>query len=159
RTGKIDELYASHQIIEGQSNYIYITLDLGTYLYNKHLKYLREVSPDGNYTKDTYLALVDTPYIQYQLKTTKSVTRPAQYRIQMLNLKESRWTTIKNGAAGFSEVGDILKVDNFSDYLANTGLIFTRIIFEPTNVYDGGFFTTEDFPVSLDGGVFDSEYI
>lgn len=97
KTGEINDLYAT-QTVDGTSNsYLYFTMDVATYFDVNYSSYLREVQPDGLYNKDTYLALIDSPYVQYQMNAMLPYTKATLYSLQLFNLSTSTWDTVDSG--------------------------------------------------------------
>lgn len=127
RTGRVDDQFAAQPIDGTKANYLYLTMDVGTYLNTEYPTYLREVRPDGMYTKDTYLELLGNPKVQYYMKATTPPSSPTRYSIQGMNLRTGQWEDIKVGDVKYELVGGKVELDSLRDYLSDTGLVFLRI--------------------------------
>lgn len=128
RTGQLDDQYATKTIDTQGDSYIYMTLDMATYFGLSYPTYLREVSPSGVYTKQTYLELIESPVIQYRMRTTTTLHHPVIYNIQLLNLDTGKWNDVDSGFVRYSDMADSkAKINSLAPYLSETGLVFTRI--------------------------------
>ncbi|QZA69963.1 tail protein [Bacillus phage 043JT007] len=159
KTGDIDKLYAA-QLVDGTSNnYLYFTLDVATYFDVNYSSYLREVQPDGVYSKNTYLALIDSPYVQYQMSAMLPSTKATPYDLQVLNLTTGVWDTVDSGTVSVDYVQGKAKIDGMQNYLSDEGILFTRLSLSPnTSVasYDGDIFGSPEPTTTIDGGDFSS---
>ncbi|AYJ75732.1 putative baseplate protein 2 [Bacillus phage BSP18] len=157
KTGEINDLYAA-QTVDGTSNsYLYFTMDVATYFDVNYSSYLREVHPDGLYNKDTYLALMDSPYVQYQMNAMLPSTKATQYSLQLFNLSTSTWDTVGSGTLSVAYTQGKAAIAGMGDYLSDNGILFTRVSLEPntgTLSYDGGTFTDTEMTSVIDGGDF-----
>ncbi|WCS69723.1 hypothetical protein Goe25_00950 [Bacillus phage vB_BsuM-Goe25] len=157
KTGEINDLYAA-QIVDGaSSSYLYFTMDIATYFNVNYSSYLREVRPDGLYNKDTYLSLIDSPYVQHQMNAMLPSTKATKYSLQLLNLNTLTWDTVGSGTLSAEYTQGKAPVGSMKDYLSDNGMLFTRISLEPntgTLSYDGGSFNDPDAASVIDGGDF-----
>ncbi|AYJ75182.1 putative baseplate protein [Bacillus phage BSP36] len=159
KTGEINDLYAV-QMVEGTSNnYLYFTMDVAKYFEVNYSSYLREAQPDGLYNKNTYLSLIDSPYLQYQMNAMIPVTKAADYDLQVLNLTTGMWETVHSGKLSVDYSQGKAKIDNLADCMSDGGILFTRVSLAPnisTQSYDGGSFTDTEATSVIDGGDFSS---
>ncbi|AGB62785.1 hypothetical protein [Bacillus phage phiAGATE] len=131
KTGDTSDQYASQLLPADQESYMYFTLDVGTFFDLRYSAYLREVEPSGNYTKNTYLSLMDNTAILYNLKAAVSPTEPTDFKIQLFNFETGEWATVDESQAVFRQKGNKVKIADFSNYLSEKYLVFSRILFEP----------------------------
>ncbi|AGK87004.1 baseplate protein [Bacillus phage SIOphi] len=156
RTGAIDGQYAIQSMDASRSDYLYFTLDIATYFRLNYSKYLREVQPDGIYTKDTYVSLMKKPYIQYSMSALLSVSKPSGYIVQILNLSTGSWDSLESGMVSVSGVEGNVKIDSMKNYVSDEGIVFTRleIPYSRGPVVEGGSFDQNDYDLEINGGSF-----
>lgn len=133
KTGRVDDQYAAQPIESSKTSYLYFTMDVATYLNTEYPTYLREVSPDGMYTKNTYLSLMDNPKIQYQMKATTPPSSPTKYSVQGLNLRTGKWEDIKMGDIRYDTIEEKIELGSLENHLSETGLVFIRIKMNPNS--------------------------
>ncbi|WP_449130848.1 hypothetical protein [Staphylococcus epidermidis] len=142
RTGAIDGQYAIQSMDASRSDYLYFTLDIATYFRLNYSKYLREVQPDGIYTKDTYVSLMKKPYIQYSMSALLSVSKPSGYIVQILNLSTGSWDSLESGMVSVSGVEGNVKIDSMKNYMYRGPVV------------EGGSFDQNDYDLEINGGSF-----
>ena len=158
KTGRVDGQYAAQTIYAGSDSYLYLTMDVATYLNLKYSTYLREVEPSGVYTKETYAQLMGDCYLQYKLNAM--VTEEVDYSLEAFNLSTGGWESLKDDTIGSSYKSRIVPTDEPVSYLTDSGLMFVRLAFPPSQqdtdvlVYQAPNFGNDTYEVTLNGGTF-----
>lgn len=127
RTGNLDGQYAEVDINGYTGEYLYIALDLKTYLEINHGRYLREVEPSGLYTKSTLLKLIDRPEIHFNLNGVVPKSKEIQFKVQLLNISTKTWDTLHGDTMNIEYKEGKLNIENINQYLSDKGLIFSRV--------------------------------
>jgi hypothetical protein len=127
KTGDLTDRYAAASIDSSTDSHLYFTLDVATYFSLRYEEYLREIQPDGIYTRNTYASLMKSAAVLYHMKAQVPPTKPSTYYVQMLNLVTGRWDSLGSGQVKYEIEGGKLRVGNISSYISDTGLVFTRI--------------------------------
>jgi hypothetical protein len=158
KTGRVDGQYAAQTIYAGADSYLYLTMDVATYLNLKYSKYLREVEPSGVYTKETYAQLMGDCYLQYRLNAM--VTEEVNYSLEAFNLSTGGWESLKDDTIGSSYKSRIVPADEPVSYLTDSGLMFVRLAFPSSQqdadvlVYQAPNFGSSTYELTLNGGTF-----
>lgn len=179
KTGSLANGYAVQAVDSVQSNYLYLTMDLFTYLERNYPKQLRAVKPNGIYTKGTYLSMVDSPSVLYSVKATLPKTTAVPIAVQMLNFSSGEWEDVDEQDVYFSQVTKKVRITDLTDFVSDSGLVLTRLktaalrnkqlpeaidyseVNKPLEsienlAFSGGSFDEDNPTLTVQGGSFDS---